>query len=244
MQSRDFRIICWVLLYGSLSPLSRVLTSVIPAQQPDWHLAAAILTAAFAIAATIAIVKMRSIRAFALELPTRGKGKAQSGRSSAASWLPLFAAALLLPALNIVLLLTGQASATTDALTLVLLACGAYLEELLFRGYMLQSLLMRTRITEMGCIVATSVLFAMLHLANATDASLMDAIVQTAYAFLVGIVLAVLTNRSKSILPACAIHVFNNLISLNTSAIFVKLPSIIVAGCVAAFAIYLAKKSI
>ncbi len=77
----------------------------------------------------------------------------------------------------------------------------ALLEEMLFRGVILHVL---RRYGDGFAIIMTSVLFALLH----------GNFVQIPFAFAVGLVFAVLTVYSGSIIPSILVHFFNNSISV------------------------------
>ncbi len=236
MNSRDFKIICWVLAYGCLPLASRVISSLLPYSQTSSQTVLAVLSAAFCVASTAAIAARGYAPLFALALPRNSQRMGDIG------WRAMFCAALLLPMLNVVALLAGLPAAAQGAHAAIVLFAGAYAEELLFRGYMLHALRTRTRMPAIRCVMATSVIFSLLHMANAAGLGAVDASLQAVFALFAGIAFGCITCQSKSILPACTIHMLVNLTSADISAMLLKLLSIAVSGCVAAFAVWVASR--
>jgi uncharacterized protein len=89
---------------------------------------------------------------------------------------------------------------------------GPILEEIIFRGFILKSM---QKYGNLTAIIVTSILFSMFHLN----------LVQFINPVLMGIVLAFITIKSKSIFPAMIAHIFNNTISLiATGVVSLKIP--------------------
>jgi len=87
----------------------------------------------------------------------------------------------------------------------------AVLEELLFRGVVMQSL---RRFGDPFALICSSILFAMLH----------RNLIQGPNALLTGLVLGYFTLRTGSLIPAMVAHFVNNLLAGSISVIMVHLP--------------------
>lgn len=83
---------------------------------------------------------------------------------------------------------------------------GPILEEIIFRGFILKSM---QRYGNLTAIIASSILFSMFHLN----------LVQFVNPVLMGIVLAFIAIKSKSIIPSMIAHIFNNTITFIVSGI-------------------------
>lgn len=83
---------------------------------------------------------------------------------------------------------------------------GPVLEEIIFRGFILKSM---QRFGNLTAIIVSSILFSMFHLN----------LVQFVNPVLMGIVLAFIAIKSKSIVPSIIAHVFNNSITFAITAV-------------------------
>lgn len=83
---------------------------------------------------------------------------------------------------------------------------GPILEEIIFRGFILKSM---QRYGNFTAILVSAILFSMFHLN----------LVQFINPVLVGIVLAFITIKSKSIFPAMIAHIFNNTIAFTATGV-------------------------
>ena len=83
---------------------------------------------------------------------------------------------------------------------------GPILEEIIFRGFILKSM---QRFGNLTAIIVSSILFSMFHLN----------LVQFVNPILMGIVLAFIAIKSKSIVPSIIAHVFNNSITFAITAV-------------------------
>lgn len=83
---------------------------------------------------------------------------------------------------------------------------GPVLEEIIFRGFILKSM---QRFGNLTAIIVSSILFSMFHLN----------LVQFVNPVLMGIVLAFIAVKSKSIIPSIIAHVFNNSITFAVTAV-------------------------
>ena len=89
---------------------------------------------------------------------------------------------------------------------------GPILEEIIFRGFILKSM---QKYGNLTAIIVSSILFSMFHLN----------LVQFINPVLMGIVLAFITIKSKSIFPAMIAHIFNNTIAFTaTGIVSLKMP--------------------
>ncbi|EHJ02209.1 Abortive infection protein [Clostridium sp. DL-VIII] len=83
---------------------------------------------------------------------------------------------------------------------------GPILEEIIFRGFILKSM---QRYGNLTAIIVSSILFSMFHLN----------LVQFINPILMGIILAFIATKSKSIVPSIIVHVFNNTINFAITGI-------------------------
>ena len=89
---------------------------------------------------------------------------------------------------------------------------GPILEEIIFRGFILKSM---QKYGNLTAIIVSSILFSMFHLN----------LVQFVNPVLMGIILAFITIKSKSILPSIIAHIFNNTIAFMVAGIsLLKMP--------------------
>lgn len=95
------------------------------------------------------------------------------------------------------------------------LFCVAYvgvMEELIFRGYVYRAI--ELRFGENKAIVLSSIVFGLFHLVNLTgNTPVFFTLLQVVYAAMLGLMLAVLRSKTKSIYPGMLIHALFNLIS-------------------------------
>ena len=95
------------------------------------------------------------------------------------------------------------------------LFCVAYvgiMEELIFRGYVYRAI--ELRFGENKAIVLSSIVFGLFHLVNLTgNTPPVFTLLQVVYATMIGLMLAVLCSKTKSIYPRMLIHALFNLIS-------------------------------
>lgn len=86
-----------------------------------------------------------------------------------------------------------------------------FVEEVLFRGIMLRALVQKG---TMFAVILSSVLFGVTHALQALGGqSLQDTLLQIAYAFLIGFVLALLVVRNRAILLTIVFHGLHNFIN-------------------------------
>ena len=97
----------------------------------------------------------------------------------------------------------SQSRSQQFGLFLVIVVAAPIVEELLFRGLWLRAF--RARMSTVGAVVTTSLLFGLAHLLDPSAAFLVPALV------LVGVVLAVVTIRTGRLGPAVMIHAGFNL---------------------------------
>lgn len=89
---------------------------------------------------------------------------------------------------------------------------GPILEEIIFRGFILRSM---QKYGNLTAIIVSSILFSMFHLN----------LVQFINPILMGIVLAFITIKSKSIFPSIIAHIFNNTIAFTATGVsLLKMP--------------------
>jgi membrane protease YdiL (CAAX protease family) len=99
----------------------------------------------------------------------------------------------------------------------ILVLFTVFLEELLFRGYLLVYLVEKCGIHNKWIgIIVSSVLFGMLHIVNLFQgADTLYTMIQMLCAFGIGLCLCVLVSRYKSILPGVIIHYLINITSFD-----------------------------
>lgn len=85
-----------------------------------------------------------------------------------------------------------------------------FCEELLFRGGLLQAL--RGRMNDTAAVCASAALFSLFHCSPD----------QTIFQFFFGALLAYVTVRAGSVIPAMIMHAFNNILSVATAAAHVE----------------------
>ncbi|TVY03190.1 CPBP family intramembrane glutamic endopeptidase [Cohnella terricola] len=91
-----------------------------------------------------------------------------------------------------------------------------FVEETLFRGIILRALIQRGKAVAVG---VSSILFGVTHALQALGGqSLEDTMLQIAYAFILGFVLALLVVKNKAILPSILFHGLHNFINFTGNA--------------------------
>lgn len=117
---------------------------------------------------------------------------------------------LLIPVVNIAFAvhqMGGFALPHFQITELIMMLCSAWGEEVLFRGVIPRHLGGSGRRNALKGTVASSLLFAVMHLTNAfTYASVGYSCIQGLYAGAMGFCFAVITEREQSILPVFLIH--------------------------------------
>jgi len=131
---------------------------------------------------------------------------------TAKQWLEYVPLLLIL----IVLLIGNQGFQSQPAsffiyLLLSQLLLVGFVEEVLFRGIMLRALVQKG---TMYAVIVSSVLFGVTHALQALGGqSLQDTLLQIAYAFLIGFVLALLVVRNRAIILTIVFHGLHNFIN-------------------------------
>lgn len=92
----------------------------------------------------------------------------------------------------------------------------AFVEEIVFRGIILRILSRKGIITA---IFGSSIMFSVAHLMNTLQAkNLESTIIQTLYAFIIGVILAILVIKTNNIILPIIYHYINNVVSsINTN---------------------------
>ena len=95
--------------------------------------------------------------------------------------------------------------------------CIGFIEEILFRGYLLR--LLTKRSTRLAILIS-SLTFALGHFVNlANGAELVPTLLQLIYALAIGLVLSVFVVKTGRLLPCCLFHgVFNALAAFSNEA--------------------------
>lgn len=100
---------------------------------------------------------------------------------------------------------------------IIAMLCIGFIEEILFRGYLLRLLLKRfTRLA----ILISSLTFALGHIVNlANGAELVSTLLQLIYALAIGLMLSVFVVKTGHLLPCCLFHgAFNALAAFSNEA--------------------------
>ncbi|MDD3339784.1 MAG: CPBP family intramembrane metalloprotease [Lachnospiraceae bacterium] len=108
--------------------------------------------------------------------------------------------------------------APVDAVWYVLaMLCIGFIEEILFRGYLLRLLLRRS---ARLAILISSLTFALGHIVNlANGAEFVPTLLQFVYALAIGVMLSVFVVKTGHLLPCCLFHgVFNALAAFSKEA--------------------------
>ncbi|MCH3972995.1 MAG: CPBP family intramembrane metalloprotease [Oscillospiraceae bacterium] len=100
---------------------------------------------------------------------------------------------------------------------IIAMLCIGFIEEILFRGYLLQLLLKRS--TRLAILIS-SLTFALGHIVNlANGAELVPTLLQLVYALAIGLMLSVFVVKTGHLLPCCLFHgVFNALAAFSKEA--------------------------
>ena len=81
----------------------------------------------------------------------------------------------------------------------------ALFEEVLFRGIFIYNL-KKKEYSDIGCLIITAVMFSVVHLTNLVGQSFATVALQAGYSFVVGLVLAAVYLKNKSIVQVIAVH--------------------------------------
>lgn len=106
----------------------------------------------------------------------------------------------------------------TALMLLSITLAGPIVEEFIFRGVFLRGLL--TRYTPKTAIVATSLLFSLVHCNLAPEASMVSNVTAVIYAFLMGIIFSYSYHKTPTLLICTLLHIVANTTSLAASAWF------------------------
>lgn len=100
---------------------------------------------------------------------------------------------------------------------IIAMLCIGFIEEILFRGYLLRLLLKRS--TRLAILIS-SLTFALGHIVNlANGADLVPTLLQLVYALAIGVMLSVFVVKTGHLLPCCLFHgVFNALAAFSNEA--------------------------
>lgn len=106
----------------------------------------------------------------------------------------------------------------TALMLLSITLAGPIVEEFIFRGVFLRGLL--TRYTPKTAIVATSLLFSLVHCNLAPEASMASNVTAVIYAFLMSIIFSYSYHKTPTLLICALLHIVANTTSLAASAWF------------------------
>ena len=106
----------------------------------------------------------------------------------------------------------------TALMLLSITLAGPIVEEFIFRGVFLRGLL--TRYTPKTAIVATSLLFSLVHCNLAPEASMASNVTAVIYAFLMSIIFSYSYHKTPTLLICTLLHIVANTTSLAASAWF------------------------
>jgi membrane protease YdiL (CAAX protease family) len=100
---------------------------------------------------------------------------------------------------------------------IIAMLCIGFIEEILFRGYLLRLLMKRS---ARLAILISSLTFALGHIVNlANGAELVPTLLQLVYALAIGLMLSVFVVKTGQLLPCCLFHgVFNALAAFSNEA--------------------------
>lgn len=100
---------------------------------------------------------------------------------------------------------------------IIAMLCIGFIEEILFRGYLLKLLMKRS--TGLAILIS-SLTFALGHIVNlANGAALVPTLLQIIYALAIGVMLSVFVVKTGHLLPCCLFHgVFNALAAFSNEA--------------------------
>ena len=116
--------------------------------------------------------------------------------------------------IGLVNLINTQTLGVIDVGALILLLYAAFLEELFFRGFLIDWLRSAFSLGARAGIVLGAALFAVLHLANLPTSTLPEIAMQLAFAFATGICFGCYFTRTKSIVACVIVHALINASSL------------------------------
>ena len=112
---------------------------------------------------------------------------------------------------------TAQSNSYTIISMLYIVIIGPVVEEFIFRGIFLRGLL--TRYAPTISIVATSLLFAIIHFNAAPEASLTANVTEVSYALLMGLILGEIYYKSCSLFLCIILHILANAVTLTLMSI-------------------------
>lgn len=193
-------IVIWVILYGIMYSVSEKYSKSFGAT----HLLTLFTTMLYIVVLFIFLKKRNRLSAFGLCLP-------KCFRITDIGWLvPLLAMSFA----NIYFQ-RDQTIFKNSWIMFILMLLTVFLEELLFRGYLLAYLLEHYgAINKWIVMIVSSVLFGMFHIVNLFQgANILYTLVQMACACGIGLCLCVLVLKYKSILPGTIIHYLINITS-------------------------------
>lgn len=100
---------------------------------------------------------------------------------------------------------------------IIAMLCIGFIEEILFRGYLLQLLLKRS---IKVAVIVSSLTFGIGHIVNlANGADLLSTFLQLIYALAIGVMLSVFVVKTERIIPCCIFHgVFNALAAFSNES--------------------------
>ncbi|MDO4555285.1 MAG: CPBP family intramembrane metalloprotease [Lachnospiraceae bacterium] len=100
---------------------------------------------------------------------------------------------------------------------IIAMLCVGFIEEILFRGYLLRLLMKRS--TGLAILIS-SLTFALGHIVNlANGAELVPTLLQLVYALAIGLMLSVFVIKTEHLLPCCLFHgIFNALAAFSNES--------------------------
>ena len=113
---------------------------------------------------------------------------------------------------------TGNLSVSDWRIMILMGIIGPFVEEILFRGIILNGLL--TRYKAITAIVSSALLFALVHIDVSPVSSLLQNITAVAFAFAMGCVLGLIFYKTKSLLSSSILHCLVNLLGLLIEMLF------------------------
>lgn len=193
-------IVIWVILYGIIYSFSENFSKLFG----ENHILTVFATMLYLVALYIFLKKQNKLSVYGLCLP-------KYWRKNDIGWLmPLLA----FPFANIYLQ-RDQTILQNSWIIFILTLFTVFLEELLFRGYLLTYILGKCGIVNKWiAMIVSSILFGMFHIVNLFQgADLLYTIIQMLCACGIGLCLCVLVLKYKSILPGTIIHYLINITS-------------------------------
>ena len=135
-------------------------------------------------------------------------------------------------------------SPVETALYILSMLCVGFLEELIFRGFLLQAMVKNG---VKSAIIVSSVTFGighMINLFNGSGAELLPNLLQVVYAMAVGFLFVMIYYRTNSLIPCILTHsIFNALSIFSGSGITLKeeiVSGLLITAIAGAYAVYLA----